>query len=792
MRGWPALPTVSRAPRRHRTRRRADMPLLGGVRPPIASLIVLLLVVAALTVAGLGSVHGEQMPHAVLGGEQQIAADIAVSVRTAIDAEAATVRRTGDSYTVTGRTTPAAVLKSLASARKAALGGALLDTQSGRILATGGEQVPLTGVNAKAPTGARGTIPPRLVTSGTGQRVLYFAKVTLPAQSVDANQDQNPDAALPQRKQWLLVVSEALPALTSYGDGRTTQVLDAKGNVLATAVSGTTRPQDTPDRGLPAAATGAATGHGTDASGSLLGATSGDRQTVAGWASVASSSGTGDTNGLGLVVLTSRPVPVMGPSVDYSRFALAAAGALAGIALLVGLFLRLAVQRPLLRLYLSADRLGRGAGESGPRALEELARPVPVHGFGELARIGRALESLRRQLLGESGPEEIPVRRGPGCRALAVVAMLLVAVWALPLVFLLNRADTATAVPSPVIANQQVRTEIAANRIRQSLGGSYTDLTDVAKNLSGRTVAAQTQVLGRTLADHHHFRSLYLIGRTGDIVLRVGKTPLRTIVHVPDGSGITTVNTAGRIPAIAAYAQIPAAKGGALAGGGVVLFGEIDVNALNSELPRPKLGSVWVTDAKYKVLAASIGYQAFEALPGSGLTRLATSTQSAPGTAGTATSAVLTSSSGPSVAAAAPLAQSGPTVGLGWRVVTAEPAAALQLPAFQAEQRTMLAGVLGLTVGVACLGWLHIVVIRPLRAIAVLAERLAGGDRRTVLYPVHHDEAGSVTRSLELIRQALAEQGRVSRSGHASAAAPGVTTQPGISAQSRRASAPQR
>jgi HAMP domain-containing protein len=84
----------------------------------------------------------------------------------------------------------------------------------------------------------------------------------------------------------------------------------------------------------------------------------------------------------------------------------------------------------------------------------------------------------------------------------------------------------------------------------------------------------------------------------------------------------------------------------------------------------------------------------------------------------------------------------------------------------QAEQRTMLAGILGLSVGVACLGWLHVVVIRPLRAVAVLVERLAGGDRRTVLHPVNHDEIGSVTRSLELIRQALAERDRAARSGH--------------------------
>ncbi|WP_240468188.1 HAMP domain-containing protein [Streptomyces dangxiongensis] len=99
--------------------------------------------------------------------------------------------------------------------------------------------------------------------------------------------------------------------------------------------------------------------------------------------------------------------------------------------------------------------------------------------------------------------------------------------------------------------------------------------------------------------------------------------------------------------------------------------------------------------------------------------------------------------------------------------MTAEPAAALQIPAVQAEQRTMLAGILGLAAGAAGLGWLHVVVVRPLRAVAVLVERLAGGDRRTVLHPVNHDEIGSVTRSLELVRQALAERDRAARSGQA-------------------------
>ncbi len=738
------------------------MPMLGGVRPPIASLVVLLLVVAALTVIGLEGIHTVRIPQAVLNGEQQIAADTAQSLRTAIDAEASTVRRTAGAYPATSTSTPVTTLKALTSARKTVLGSALLDRHNGRLLAAGGKTVPLAGVDAART--ASGTVPPRLVTSGGSPQLLYFAKVTLPAQQDDPDQDyQAPNR--PER-QWLLVVTEALPALAAYGEGGTAEVLDSSGTALATAVHGKASP-GAAGSGLSAAAARAAKGSGgdSDASGSLLGATTGSRRTVAGWAQVASATGPGTTDDLGLVVLTSRAVPATTTTADYSRFALQAAGALAGVALLLGLALYFSVQRPLLRLYLSAGRLARGATGDGPTAWAELSRPVPVHGFGELARIGQALDSLRRQLLGESGPQEFPARRGPGYRALAVLGVVVVACWAVPMVFLLNRADSATAVPAPVLADQQTRTEIVATRIRQSLDQSYTDLSAAAASLPGRSRAAQTEILRHSLADHRQYRSLYLLDGSGGITLRVGGTPLRTRVHVPSGGGITTVNTSGRIPAIAAYAQVRAVKGKAKAAG-VVLFGEIDVKVLNSILPRPKLGSVWVTDGEEKVLASSVGYRAFQSLPDPGLTRLARSTQSAPGTAGTATSAVHLTSSGPSVDAAAPLAQSGPTARLGWHVVTAEPAAALQIPAVQAEQRTMLAGILGLAIGAACLGWLHVVVIRPLRAVAVLVERLAGGDRRTVLHPVNHDEIGSVTRSLELIRQALAERDRTARSGH--------------------------
>ncbi|MFG3114252.1 HAMP domain-containing protein [Streptomyces sp. NPDC048197] len=759
------------------------MPLLGGVRPPIAALLCALLAVAAFTALGLGTVHEQDVPQALRDAERRIAEDAADSVGTAIDTRAAAVRHAAASDAPAGSRTPAALLRSLLPTGHPAGGGVLLDPHTGRALAASGETVPLTGVDAPAlMRSGTAKVAPRLVLSSRGEpRLLLFARVAAPAPGAkqDENNDQTGDQTGDLRAdqndeehELLLVVSEKLAAPAVYGVGRTGQLVDRNGKVLATAATPGTAPAIRTDhRALPAAATNAANAglHTGDVSGSLVGDGHDGLRGVTGWASVAAADGKGDTSGLGLTVLTLREVPPAKEGADHTWFALVAAGGLVLIAVLVTLVLWGGMQRALLRLHLSAARLARAASQM-PLSNGELTRPVPVVAFGEPGRVGRALESIRCQLLGETEPEPVqPVRRRPGVRALVLVCALVIAAWGMPLLFLLNRVPVAEAVPQATVADQQARTEAAADRVRRSLGRSCTDLAAAASALSGAARERATEVLRRAHADHPTFRSLYVVDRTGAIVLRVGKQPLRTLDHAPTGEGIAQVNTSGPIPAIAAYAQVPAtrkpkdAKGAGDAAPAVVVA-EIGVNALNSLVARDGLGSVWLTDDRHRVLAASVGFQAFQALPHRGLTRLVARTEAAPGSTGTPASAVLRAGAapgeGPSVAAAAPLAQKGPIAGLGWRVVSAEPAAALKLAAFQLQARTMLAGLLALSVGIACLGWLHIVVVRPLRAVTRCAEQLAGGDRRTVLYPVHHDECGSVTRSLELLRQALVDRDR--------------------------------
>lgn len=764
----PALLTVDHAPRRHRIHWRADMPLLGGIRPPIAILLCLLLAVAATTVLSISLTGRHDVPQATRDSESAIAADAASSLRTSVEAEADAVRHATRTYKPAKDAAPSAVVRALLATRPTARGAGLFDPRTGHQSAAGGETLSLAGVDVVAQDhdSHGGDIPARLTRSdGVTPRLLFFSRIKLP--------DAGKGAATSRRRTWLLVVSEPVSLPPVHGEGRTVRLIDVDGNVLNTGAAGTTAPTAA-DRAL--AETAADTAHRgprTDTSGSLLGERAAGRRTLAGWAPVVPTGHADATRDLGLTVLTSRQVASSTAGADHVRFAAVAAAVLVLIALLVTVVLTLTLQRPLLRLHLSATRLVRGAHNVPGADVEQddLTRPVPLPRFGEPARIGRALESIRRQLTDQAGPARMPSRRRLGSRSVLAVCAVLIAAWALPMLFLINRAQAGTSIPAVVVADQQARTQSAADRVRQSLDQRYTDLTALTRTLAGRSPDKDRSPMQRVLDDHPQYRSLYVLDRAGAILERVGAEPLRTITHTPTGSGITTVNTSGRIPSIAAYAQIPPATPGAVAKAHdpVVLFGEIDVHALDRTLSRPSLGNVWLTDQRHRVLAANVGFRAFQTLPDHRLTQLAVQTEGAAGTAGASKSAVLDANAAPigkqSVASAAPLALSGPAAGLDWRVVSARPAASLRLTAYQVQWRTMLAGLLALSAGVACLGWLHIVAVRPLRALATLAERLAGGDRRTVLYPVNHDETGSVTRSLELLRQALAATARPSGPG---------------------------
>jgi HAMP domain-containing protein len=710
------------------------MPLIGGIRPPIAALLALLLLVAGGTAVSLGRQENRDVPKAVLSSQQHVAEDGATALRASLDESTTDLRRAAAMFNAGRPATPDTVLTSLARVYQKWRGTAIVDLRTGRLLAAHGENVPLAAIDSgNLPEG----LPPKLVTLKTGEtRLLVFAVLAWPG------------------RQELLVASDSLqvPSITT-GRDRTLEVISSKGAVLASDGPGTGtkaakslvleaarrlhggRPSDT-----------AGSGGFAGPSGKLLGGVSGGRRTVAGFAAVTPGTGTTDASlagTLGLGVVTSVSVVQDPSSTSHQLFGILAAGVLLTLAAVVTLVLRRTLQKPLLRLHIEARGLTRG----------ELNRPVTVPRFGEPARIGTSLESLRKQLLGAAPGGRAVARRQDdrtGLRTVLVICSVVLLSWAAPLLFLLNRGDHTAVVPQQLVTDQRQRTETAANRVRQGLNEGYVDLKSVAVSVSGVEPKQIGRVLDTTLAEHGRYRNLYVVDGHGDIIARGGKGP-RVPRTARTKDGVQLLNHAGREPVIAAVARVDD-------GPKRYVVGEYEIPFLNGILSRPGLGKVWLVDEHHHLIASNKGFRAFTPLP-DGRVRDAVETAAETHTA----TGLLLRSGDPAVAAAVPFRRAGAAGRLKWEVASVQPASWMALPAYEAQRRTMLAGLLGLATATTCLGWLHIIVVRPLRALADEAENLAGGDRKTVLYPRHHDEVGSVVRSLELIRQQLTGQGGVGR-----------------------------
>lgn len=734
------------------------MSLLGGVRPPIAVLSALLLTLATVTALGLGRVGHDRIPEAVLTSQQQFAEDGAIAMRASVDESVTDLHRAAGLFS-SGTPVPAdAVLDKVGSVYQKWRGTAVIEIGSGKLLAARGENLPLATID-RGKLSEKGGLGPRMVRLANGEtRLLSFALLSWDG-----------------RPQQLLVASRSLrvPGI-SLGQFRTIAVLDPTGAILSRGGSRESE-QDLDDpqrkaakradgqlkafartaaekaRQHPLKAREPGSGGFPGVSGSLTGGASNGERAAAGYATLAPAQ-PGESTGagsLGLTVVTMVDVAEAPSRGADPLFGIAAAGALlvigaAVVALLLGL-----VQRPLLRLFLESRRLTRG----------ELQRPVSVPAYGEAARVGRALERLRRQLLGApqgtggpATPRRLRRLRRIGTRGLTAACAVLLLAWSAPLALSLNHADSKAVIPQQIVNDQRERTDTLADRVRRALDEGHTDLVSVASLIGDRTSPDQmATVLERTLQEHPRYASLYLLGADGKVLARAGGTPHHPAGKGPGTRAVTVLNEGGKEPVVAGYAGVPGRKGAAVAG-------EFRVDFFNSLLQRPGLGEVRVVDDKRRTLGGNTGYRAFEKLPSERLDTLVQGTGARAGASLRPGALLDRDGSGVQIAAAAPFNGGGVAKSLNWTVVSWKPAEGLAIPEYTVQNHTVLAGLLGLTAAAACLGWLHIVVTRPLRTLAAQAEALADGDRRTVLYPRHHDEVGAVVRSLELIRQQLQEQ----------------------------------
>ncbi|WP_354640910.1 HAMP domain-containing protein [Kitasatospora camelliae] len=785
--------------RRRRMRRRADMPLLGGIRPPIAVLLLLLVVVSGITALTVGGFRVDEIPQAVRESQQYTAEDGAVAVRSAINENVDDLRRFAEQYDK-GSAEPDAVLAALSQTHQKWRGTAVVVPATGRLLAARGEAVPLAGLDLTKSAGTA-TPAPLLATANGGTRLLTFGTVTVKSSG-----------------RVLLVASDTLkvPAMATSKE-QTVQVLGATGAAVDTAGP---EPATDADKRLFASAREKAsharpTAQVPTVSGALVGpADDKGARRVAGYAAVTSADPQDAAGSLGLTVVSGVSVERHQAELRHPLLGLVAAGSLLLVGLVVAGVLLRTLQRPLLRLFLESRRLSRG---------ERLDQPVAGPKRGEAGRTVRALEELRLQLLDprREPPEPAPPRRRPGILLPLTLCAVVILGWSVPLTLLSSDRD-AVAVPGDVVAAQKNRTDSLATRVRQALSESTSDLKPLAAALDGSRKPDSR--LRAALDEHPRYRSIYLLGTDGSVTAKAGEVSSHAAAAAELPDGIALLNTSGNEPVFAAIigmdtagttestgstgsagstsagtviqatataspapiatpsagtAATPSAAptatpsagatatpsagattdaGGKTADGRTprrpVLVGELKRDFVSGLLDRPGLGEIWLVDGRKRIVGANEAFGSFAELPDSRARRQVDKADKE--------TAVSVSRSGGNavVLAAARLDGSGQVAKLGWSVVTSQPVGWLHLDQNKADRRALLAAMLGLAAAALCLGWLFIAVGLPLRRLAANAEALAAGDRRTVLYPVHHDEVGAVVRSLEVIRQQLEQRAR--------------------------------
>ncbi|MFJ8634525.1 HAMP domain-containing protein [Streptomyces sp. NPDC093568] len=725
------------------------MPLLGGIRPPIALLCLLILALAGLTAKVLGPAGEPVVPKAVLGSQQYFAQDGAIALRASIDERVTDLNRMATALNAGKPADPERVLSDLSDTYQKWTGTTVLDLESGKVLAARGETIPLAWLDKDVLTGEH-ALRPRMVRLETGDvRLMTMALLDWK-----------------DRPQQLLIASNSLsvPAI-NLGPFRSMAVVARGGEVLATAgfeqaealnsdaerselsflqkqMSRLSERAAKETEADPVSAREPGSRGYPGVSGTLVGDSYNGRIATAGYASLASADPEQRESvgaGLGLTVVAMLPA-VQEHAVGQERelYGLVAAGVLVVFGLLAAALLWMAVQRPLLQLFLESRRLARG----------DLTRPVDVPRWGEAARVGAALERLRAQLSGGAAEHRPAGRRGRfGLRVPLALTAVLLLLWCVPVGLLLNRTDASVSVPSTMVNDQRDRTDLVADRVRRALNEAQADLVSISRLIDADDPDATTGVLDDALRKHTRYGSLYVVDKGGDVVARAGEEP-----HADWSAGeaelVRVSGEGGKKPVIQAGAAVPDKKD-------LTLVGEVRVEFLNSLLDRPGLGEVRVVDTEARTIAASDGFLAFEELPRESLTDLVRAGSVRVGAGPVENGLLIREGRSVTVAAAAPFSGGGIAADVGWTVVSWQNAKHFEIAPYEREDRSVLAGMLGLALIVVCLGWIHLVVVRPLRALASGAEKLADGDLKTVLYPRYHDEVGAVVRSLELVRQQL-------------------------------------
>lgn len=684
-----------------------------------------LVLVAVVCAVLFGAAAGERAPRAVVDSQRQLVSGLARVLGNGLEASVDGVQDATDRY-AGGQRDPAKLLDSLNGAGVRWVATAVLDPKTRRPVAARGEPVPVAQLPS---TVERTTVTPLLL--GTEARMLVAAPLADGRLLAGVSVLRVRPLRLDRQQAILLGLAAGPPQTQAWPVQGLNPSADAA--VIATirrAVRGT-----------------------ADGDQASRTATSGQTALVVVAAPV------GDS---GLAVASAVRTPLVGAGSRWLGVP-PAVGLLLAAGFAFGL-LRTALTRPVRRLLALAK--ARACGDAAPARhgfwLAEARRIEAALGAGRDRRGRRDRRDRRDRPAARPGrPHGVPAFFG------VLAASAAISIWAAGMVA--TYGGGARNVPSQVVTDTGNQIESVTIALGDVLDSARAELATVAARTGSGTDGLRSN-LDRLANRDSRYRSLYLADAAGRPRLTVGRKPLRQERPVAGDSGVELDNDSGRLPVIYAHTRTPDGRS---------LVAEFDVGFLARLLERAD-GRVRVVDTKLRTILDTEGYRAFQPLPPSasraaldqaadqaadqtaadqskadrakaGQTKAANQTN-----AGDPTRAdVLTAAGGrnPMLVASTPLATPAATAHLKWTVVAERAVSDLRLPPNDLRRAALLAAGAAIVLAVLALGWHYFVLLRPLRRLAVAADRLARGQTDTVITPQRQDEIGAIAACLEICRQ---------------------------------------
>ncbi|HEX6358976.1 cache domain-containing protein [Actinophytocola sp.] len=429
--------------------------------------------------------------------------------------------------------------------------------------------------------------------------------------------------------------------------------------------------------------------------------------------------------GLAVVSVVRAPVTDAGPGGNGMVPALA----LGGVAVFGFLLVRLVLIGPVRRLRKDALAIADG------RLMKTRVRRSRTR---DVDRIAVAFEHCRSDLGGT--PARLDKRRRMGMAPWFATGITAVAVlgWSGGVLVTVGMQDVA--VPDSVLSSARNQTTTATDALRRSLNDGLADLMSIASLTDRNGNVDVRSSLDELIAGQSRYRSVYLVDQAGRATSVVGREPLRTAEPLPAEPGLRLARGDAPVPVL--FAQTPLPNGQAL-------VGEFDLDHIARLLSRAP-GSVRLVDNGLRTIAATDGFIAFADLSvelrdnaiRSGAGRPVARAQD--GTAGRA------------VVVSAPL-RGGASGALGWKVVAEQPVTDLALPGNELRQGAMVTALVAALLALLLFGWQYLLLIRPLRRVAEAADEIVAGRYKSVVYPQHQDQIGTIASCLEICRQAMTD-----------------------------------